>query len=160
MKIDKGTMQEVLKLWLPIVAIVFSVVSFSLSFWQTLQGAQSRIRPVLVFVWDKNGWNIQNVGSGPAINVVSFRSENTEDWIKPVLLPPLSAGSSHHLHWLGKCNVRALAATYTDFESREYTTETWDDKQDFSNGRVIQRLDSSPIKPWWSMPLPESCLDV
>jgi hypothetical protein len=140
--------------------LLYSVVSFSLSFWQTLQGAQSRIRPVLVFVWDEAGWNIKNVGSGPAIDIVASQSKNITDWIKPVRLPPLSAGSTYHLRWLGKCDIRALAATYTDFENHEYTTKTWNDKQKFSKGRALKQRDSNTIKPWWASPPPKSCLDV
>jgi len=150
-------MKDIVKFWLPVAAIVFSVVSFSLSFWQTLQGAQSSIRPVLVFVWEDTGWHISNVGSGAALDVVVAQSDNTTDWTKPVRLPPLGVGRAVPLRWLGKCNVRALGVTYRDFEGRKYTTKTWDDKERLSLDHALRQWDPKTIKLWWELASAKRC---
>jgi len=150
-------MKEKIRFWLPIAAIIFSVISFSLSFWQSLQGAQSRIRPVLVFVWKEGGWYLHNVGSGPALDVVVAQSSNIKEWTSPVRTPPLGIEGDFHLEWLGACNVRALGVTYKDYEGREYTTKTWDDKERLYRGHTMDQWDPNKIKPWWNLASSETC---
>src|SRR5258706_12215575 len=121
--------KEAVKFWLPIAAIVFSVISFALSFWQTLEGAQSRIRPVLVFVWEDTGWYLHNVGSGTALGVVVAQSKDTNEWTRPIRLPPVNVGGKMLFHWLGRCDVRALGVLYEGFENRKKPTKTWGDRK-------------------------------
>jgi hypothetical protein len=149
--------KEGMKVWLPVAAIVFSVTSFALSFWQTLESAQSRIRPVLVFVWEDTGWYLHNVGSGTALGIVVAQSKDTREWTQPIRVPPVNVGGKIFLHWLGRCNVRALGVIYEDFENRKYTTQTWDDRDRLSLGHSFQWNSSLTIEPWWKLSSPETC---
>ena len=148
---------EKVKIWLPIAAIIFSVISFALSYRQTLEGARSRIRPVLVFVWEDDRWSLYNVGSGTALNVVVAQSKDTTTWTRPIRVPPLTVGEKMHLRWLGSCNVRALGVIYADFDNRKYTTITSDDQAHLSSGHTFQWAPNVEIEQWWKLTGPITC---
>jgi hypothetical protein len=53
------------------LAFVISVGSLAFSVFKGRYDQIVGIKPALVFVYDdKSGWQIQNIGSGPAINIV------------------------------------------------------------------------------------------
>jgi hypothetical protein len=64
---------------------------------------------------------LQNVGNGPALNVV-VAQRNWGQWFNPVLAPPLAREAVTPLPWLGRVNNTGLGATYSDFEDRRYTS--------------------------------------
>lgn len=86
------------------------------------------IKPVLVFVYDRqDGWFVQNIGVGPALNVVIASHEALPEgaeparWLEPTRIPPLKRDGSFVLHWVQN-NVYMLGATYEDIWDRPYST--------------------------------------
>jgi len=78
------------------------------------------MKPILVFVYDRNGqWLLQNLGNGPALNIVVAEKPNdNSQWINPMRIPPLAREGRVPL----RVNINAswLGATYTDIEGHDY----------------------------------------
>jgi hypothetical protein len=90
--------------------------------------------PVLVFVNQGAGWGIQNIGNGPALNIVvakKYRDKNGE-WDLPTRIPPIAKDAGYSIaDWIGPANV--LGAQYQDTmdvdkfgRGRSYLTECAD----------------------------------
>jgi hypothetical protein len=142
------------EVWLSGLAIVFSIISFTLSFLQSRKSSITDIRPVIVFTYEsQEGWKIRNVGSGPALNIIVAMSLVHEDeWTMPVRLPALSVNSETALHWIGHLNIRALAAKYTDFENRKYSLTAMDDFTKVHGTDILPSWNSSESTPYWIKP--------
>ena len=109
--------------WVALAAIIISLISFALSFLQNLRSERSHIRPMLAVVYDgETGWRLRNIGNGPALNIVVAQRRRDEEWIRPVRIPPLQAGTDFHLKWLGHDNVDEIGTAYEDFQGREYSS--------------------------------------
>jgi len=86
------------------------------------QSSRTRgLRPVLVFVCEVRDkvWCVQNVGTGPALDVVVAEKDRNEQlWARFKRLPPLPKG--------GKIQLRSapsfFAVTYHDAENHAYST--------------------------------------
>jgi hypothetical protein len=101
---------------LSVTALLVSVVSFAMSYRQSQHAAVSSVMPVLVFVHDKEGqWAVQNIGNGPALNVVmTSKIADDRPWSNPVRLPPLARDARFPLRV--NVNIRWLGASYNDVE--------------------------------------------
>jgi hypothetical protein len=109
---------------------------------------QSR-RPVLVFEYADDGWHLENVGNGPAINIcLAFRGDNTP-WKYPLRIPPLAKDAKYHIKELGKLNVRHLGASYTDSSGHWYSTLSVNDENVVKRGRTLPSFKDSEITRHW-----------
>jgi len=81
----------------PFVAPSVSFLSFSVSLVAYFLSRNTNVsskRPVLVFVYEhERGWILQNIGNGPALNIVVSRKAVKADrqWFNSVRIPPLSS---------------------------------------------------------------------
>ena len=80
------------------------------------------IRPVLVFLYKiPEGWQLQNVGLGPAIRLIVAHAANDKTWMLPTLYPSLSKDGSVSLSDVSPAAY--LAVKYTDANGHWYSTE-------------------------------------
>jgi hypothetical protein len=67
------------------------------------------VKPALVFVYDPTaGWQVQNIGSGPAMNIVlaqAGRADDYKHWTSPIRIPPLKKDGLFGMHWDPKIRV-------------------------------------------------------
>ena|SRR5215210_7565315 len=121
-------MKPSLEIWISIGALVVSLISFAVSFWQRREADITGVKPALAFVFDnKAGWRLQNIGNGPALNVVVAEKHSEDGWFNPVRIPPIAKGDEFALHWIAPDNSNGLGATYTDIQDRPYTSTSGND---------------------------------
>jgi len=135
---------------LSVTALLVSVVSFVMSYRLSQHAAVSSVMPVLAFVYDKESqWVIQNLGNGPALNVV-IASKMTDDspWSNPVRLPPLARDGRFKLPV--DINVKWLGASYNDVDGRDYSATCVRDDSRVRRGRLLPRWPNEEIKPHWT----------
>lgn len=135
-----------------ILALVISLFSFLFAFWKGRYDQITTVRPALVFVYDAEGWVIQNVGTGPALNILVAKKElgkggRPARWIDPVRIPPLKRDGSFALH----NNTHGLGATYEDMWSRPYTTTCGRDLNRIRRGLHLGNWEESTIHAEWSL---------
>jgi len=135
-------------------ALAFAMVSFVLSFAQTMLARRAEIRPVVAIVYSEHdGWVVRNIGGGPAMNIVvaySWDEKVSRRWGQPVRIPPLAVGSEFALKWIGHSNVRAIASSYTDFEGRKYSSVCENDLSQLVEGDTLPDWPSAEIsRHWW-----------
>ena len=82
------------------------------------------VKPALVFVYSESGWEIQNIGAGPALNIIFAKSDPRVPhvWKEPVRIPPLKKDGTYLIHWDPRNNSERFGAQYEDMWSRKYTT--------------------------------------
>ena len=79
-----------------------------------------RRKPVLTFVYDdETGWNLRNIGNGPALNVIVAQKDVGGQWFNPVRVSPLTKDRAFVCCWLGNVITIGLGVTYTDFKTLE-----------------------------------------
>lgn len=112
----------------PIFALIVSVIAITVSVYTFKRIHKTSIKPVLVFSNDiespaeRTSWYVQNVGNGPALNVMVGSGKKEGDWeaANSVLLPALSIQGRVHLDWIRA--PKALVATYSDSFGQNYTS--------------------------------------
>jgi len=115
------------------------------------------VKPALVFVFEhESGWQIQNIGAGPALNIVVAKKEGgidsaTGNWILPVRVPPLKKDGTFSLHWDPHNNTHGFGATYEDMWSRSYTTTCGRDLNVIRRGLRLRTWNNSEITAEWAM---------
>jgi hypothetical protein len=80
------------------------------------------IRPVLVFVCEVRDevWRVQNVGTGPALDVVVAEKDREEQpWARFMRVPPLPKDGEVRL----RSAPRFFAVTYHDAENNAYSND-------------------------------------
>ena len=134
------------------VAILVSIGAIVITFWLARRQEAVGIRPVLIFVYDGSiGWKLQNVGSGPALNVL-VAQKKSEHWFNPVRVPPVAAGSEMVLKWLRHVNTTSLGVSYVDFKDRPYTSTCKNDLSTTKSGQSFPRWEERDIKRHWDDP--------
>jgi hypothetical protein len=120
------------------VAVLVSVVSFLFSY-RASQRAERRARmPVLCLFPGEAGWQVRNVGNGPALNIIIAQGRgskqnkdlinlgegvvSSEVWLNPVHLRPMSAGDIQSVPW--KYQTSGIGISYRDSLSFPYTMKT------------------------------------
>ena len=140
------------KLFVAILAIIVSIISFTLSYQLSKQSSITSMKPVLVFEYTaEEGWIIRNVGNGPALNVVLAMKENKSDWFNPIRIPPLSKDGEFILSWIRHTNIRTLGAAYEDFMQKSYSTTCTDDLSKITEGNVLREWPENEIKRHWQI---------
>lgn len=116
-----------------IASALFSLIAIAVSYYTFLRSLKASSRPVLVFSLRSEGlWQLQNVGSGPALGVVVGESGSDRQWSNITNCYPLSAGASIPLPWLK--HALELAALYTDIHGGTFTTRCSGNQNKISEG--------------------------
>ena len=118
------------------LAVAISTISLVITRMQARRAERFGRRPVLVLRTNKERtrWLIENIGAGPAFDVVCFQSADAS-W-KSLRMPELAAGGDAALpaKWL-LSNRPHLLVRYRSVALRErYVTETHDDLTEVSVG--------------------------
>jgi hypothetical protein len=108
---------QFVQLGIAVIAVLISVLAL-----RTAKASFDRQRrPILVFELNDNAiWKVQNVGIGPALNVVAARRSAQAEWDQAFQVPPIAAGDSAMLPWLSVQKGDALACDYCDYEGSTY----------------------------------------
>src|ERR687893_400657 len=92
--------------WISVAALLISGVSLAISYWHSRKSAITGRKPVLTFVYDdETGWVLQNIGNGPALNVIVAQKKVGEQGFNPVRVPPISKDGAFVCRWLGHVNT-------------------------------------------------------
>src|SRR5262249_24859691 len=123
--------------WIPVIVSVIAILV-------ARRAVTRSIRPVLVFVCEVRGevWRLQNVGSGPALDVVVAEKDREEQpWARFKRLPPLPKD--------GEIRLRAapsfFAVTYHDVEDNVYSTICAGYRNRLRRGHVFDMPDENQI---------------
>jgi hypothetical protein len=123
--------------WIPVLVSVIAI-------FVAKRAVTRSIRPVLVFVCEVRDevWCIQNVGAGPALDIlVAEKDREEQPWARFMRVPPLPKD--------GKIRLRAapsfLAVTYHDAENNAYSTICSGYRNRLQKGHVFDRPDESQI---------------
>jgi hypothetical protein len=135
-----------------IVSLAIAAVSFVVNYWVSHRAAIRARKPVLVFVDDPRSgcWVLQNVGNGPALNVLVAQREFGY-WFNPVLTPPLAKDSGFSLEWLGRVNTTGLGATYSDFEDRRYTSTLGGERSRTYERNRLPDWNDREVRRYWEL---------
>lgn len=138
------------ELVISIIALFVAGVSVVVSFYFSRLTSKTSVFPVLVFVYDKeHGWEIRNVGKGPALNVIVAQS-NGENWDMPTSCYPIDAGDNLKIPWVGH-DPYQLGVSYCDAHNRCYTSICKDDLTRISNGVRLPQWDKKDIIRQWEI---------
>jgi len=133
-----------------VVALTLSVIATISSIYFSNVGLKTNVLPTLVFVYEsQKGWSINNVGNGPALNVVVAHKNHGEDnWRAPTRLYPLPEGETVRIEWVGR-NPEKLIASYTDVHNRNYTSLTDKDLTTINDKDTSPHWDEPEIQRIW-----------
>jgi hypothetical protein len=137
---------------LTVISIVLSITSFVVTLILTIKRDKDAIRPVLVFTYRTGlGWHIENIGNGPALDVV-FHRMYAGVLTQNVRLPTMAKSSEFLLHFAKHDSKQIYIATYRDAESRPYTSRSQHDVSTQSKGFTVQRpTDPEQLQRWWEL---------
>lgn len=140
------------KQYASVAALLVSIGSCSASLSMSRHTAITAIRPVLVFHFDlKNGWAIQNVGNGPALDLlVAMKTKDSVAWSHPLRVPPLAKdGEFGLLKWNVYVSARTLGVTYRDIQGRAYSTTCTNDRSSVHDGYSLRSWPDEEITRHW-----------
>jgi len=134
---------------LSLSAILISVVSFLINFWNTRQAEALGRRPVLSFAYGEAGWEILNIGNGPALNVCFSRKRPRGEWFDPVRIPAMAKEGRFSLFWCAHDSSHGFWVTYTDFLGLKYTSYSGDDLTQTEEGWHVKLGPGDEIMAHW-----------
>lgn len=108
-------------------------------------------KPVLVFYRlnspdASSGWNLINIGHGPALDIYVSEKGKETDWNNLTLCYPMGINVPKELFWLK--SAISLAATYIDASGKEYTSICEGNLSKFKKGNSFKKAwDFSIAKP-------------
>jgi hypothetical protein len=109
------------------LALATSVVSLAVSWYTHRDTARASARPVLIFSARTDSlWQVQNVGNGPALDVLVGDRNESGQYPRITGCYPLAAGASASLTW--QQYPHGWAATYADIFGNVFTTVCADHK--------------------------------
>ncbi len=138
------------ELAISLVALTLSIIATISSIYFSNIGLKTNVLPTLVFVYDsEKGWSINNVGNGPALNVVVAHQAHGENkWKDPTRLYPISENDSVHVKWVGH-NPDKLMIAYTDVHNRPYTSLTDEDLTTINDKNLSRPWNETDIRRIW-----------
>jgi len=134
------TLFSLISLLLSLTAIVITYLVFRKTHKRTVQ-------PIIVFSnvekedGDKTSWCIENVGNGPALNVLVAGGTTQLEWNDgdKTLIAVMGCNVSRRLDWV---RLRgAFLATYKDIYGREYTSICVHNKHTITEGNSYRDLE-------------------
>ena len=141
--------------WIAIIAVIFSIISFAMSFILSARSSKAAIRPVIVIIYSaEQGWLVRNVGNGPALNLVVALKNLSGVWLKPVRIPPMSASGEFILTWIGHENDHGIGVYYEDFQGHGFTSSCSNDLTRIAKGSLFPEWKDEHIgRHWWDDPV-------
>jgi len=138
------------ELLISIIALVVAIISTGASVYFSRLNIRTDVFPALVLTYDSdNGWEIRNIGNGPAINIiVSHQEHDSNDWIKPTIIYPIPKDGNLNLSWVG-INPDKIAVAYSDINGNDYTSITNDDLTKINKGNQLPSFKDSEIIRIW-----------
>lgn len=135
-----------MSIFLAVVPLILSTVAILASLHAFRTTHRTNLRPTLIFEnslrekSDKTVWCVENVGRGPAINVIMACADMNFLWKEEenILLPALSVGQQQHLDLLSV--AWAFCAVYSDVDGRFYTTVCRENRNTVSLGNRYPNL--------------------
>lgn len=134
-----------------IVALALTLINFVVTLVLTLRRDVGAIRPVLVFTYKDEGWNIENLGNGPALDLI-FHRQSGQAVTQSVRLPALAKGTSFCLHFARHDSKQTFIATYCDADGRPYSSQSRHDLSTSMKGFQVDRPDAETLVRWWESP--------
>jgi hypothetical protein len=123
--------------WIPVLVSVIAILIAN-------RAVTRSLRPVLVFVCEVRDevWRVQNVGTGPALDVVVAEKDRDEQpWARFKRVPPLPKD--------GEIRLRSapifFAVTYNDVENHGYSTICTGYRNRLQKGHVFDKPDENQI---------------
>src|SRR5215831_19804511 len=123
--------------WIPVLVSVIAIIVAK-------RAVTRSVRPVLVFVCEVRDevWCVQNVGSGPALDVLVAEKDRDEKlWARFMRLPPLPRDGKIPL----RSAPRFLAVNYHDAENNAYSTICTGYRNRLQTGHVFDKPDEDQI---------------
>jgi hypothetical protein len=123
--------------WIPVLVSVIAILVAK-------RAVTRSVRPVLVFVCEVRDkvWCIQNVGTGPALDIlVAEKDRDEQPWARFKRVPPLSKDGKIQL----RSAPRFLAVTYHDAENHAYSTICSGYRNRLQKGHVFDEPDQNQI---------------
>jgi hypothetical protein len=123
--------------WIPVLVSVFAILVAK-------RAVTRSVRPVLVFVCEVRDevWCVQNVGAGPALDIlVAEKHRDEQPWARFMRVPPLPRDGKIRL----RSAPRFLAVTYDDAENNAYSTICTGYRNRLQKGHVFGKPDESQI---------------
>jgi hypothetical protein len=138
---------------LSIAALAVSLVSFVVTLFLTIRRDAVALRPMLIFTYRATGWHVDNVGNGPALDVIFTRRRGKDiSTDTHVRLPALPKGAEFLLHFARRDNENRFIATYTDSDGRPFTSGSRHDVSKISKGwKAVKRPDAAAVERWWRL---------
>ena len=119
-----------------IAALVVSFFSLIFTILYSRKRLRTNIAPILIFSRDQlKGWLLENVGNGPALNVVVYDGD-LEALKKAVRCYGIAKGAIIDLPWTE--HPEQLGATYEDAMGNQYTSLAKDDLTTIKRGTLIK----------------------
>ena len=135
-----------------VIALVLSLVNFVVTLVLTLRRDDGAIRPVHVFTYRREGWQVENLGNGPALDLVFHRLLG-ESVTQNVRLPALGTGAAFPLHFARHDNRQVFVATYRDADGRKYSSRSRHDLSTSRTGFEVERVpEAGSLLKWWELP--------
>lgn len=140
-----------------IVAFVISVLGFATTLALTARRDIIALKPMLVFTYRDDGWHIENVGNGPALDVIFTRRADMNGSLNDdehTRLPALAKGALFLLRFARHENPHIFLTTYTDADGRKYTSKSEHDVSRIKAGwnGMVRPADPGTLKRWWERP--------
>src|SRR5215831_13285350 len=134
--------------WIPVLISVIAILVAK-------RAVTRSVRPVLVFVCEVRDkvWCVQNVGTGPALDIlVAEKDRDEQPWARFKRLPPLPKN--------GKIQLRSapsfFAVTYHDAENHAYSTICSGYRNRLQKGHVFDEPDENQIAIYPPLPTDSS----
>ncbi len=134
-----------------IIAVTVAFTSFVVTLVLTIRRDHGAIRPVLVFTYRQDGWHVENLGNGPALDVI-FHRVSAESATQTVRLPSLAKGGELLLHFARHDAKQIFVATYRDADGRPYSSGSRHDVSTSRKGFSIEPpADPETLPRWWRL---------
>jgi hypothetical protein len=133
-------------------SVILSVIALFISYYSFRRTLHATSKPVLIFSMNSMfRWRLENVGSGPAINLIVGDKDREDGFVSITNCYPLSAGACLEVLWIK--GAYELVAVYTDVYGNTFTTIC------SGSNRVLNRNQFPEWKPnqeqWFQMILVE-----
>lgn len=131
-----------------IIALTISLVSIVIAYYSFQREHRTSIVPVLIFsMRSKIAWQVQNVGKGPALDVIIGDGDWNGNWSIIAQCYPIAAGATVALPWVE--HGAELAATYTDIYGHSYTSWCKHDRTQVSEKNLFPKW--KPNRREWEL---------